>query len=182
MASPVPKIVQPTPPDPHASMPPRAKPASAAARRSRAAPAEDPLARLDFQADSLGYALRRAQVRAYDLFFEMLGEMDLSPARLTALSLIATEADINQATLARRLGVAGPSVLKLVDALEDAGLVCRLDVASDRRRYSLALTATGRARMETLRTRLEAYEARLAAQLTAAERAQLMNLLERVAR
>ena len=163
-------------------MPPRAKPASTAARRSRATPAEDPLARLDFQADSLGYALRRTQVRAYDLFFEMLGEMDLSPARLTALSIIATEADINQATLARRLNVAGPSVLKLVDALEDAGLVCRLDVASDRRRYLLALTATGRARMEALRTRMEAYEARLAAQLTAAERAQLMDLLERVAR
>ncbi len=162
-------------------MPPRAKPASAAARRSRTA-AEDPLARLDFQADSLGYAVRRAQVRAYDLFFEMLGEMDLSPARLTALSIIATEADINQATLARRLGVAGPSVLKLVDALEDAGLVCRLDVASDRRRYSLALTASGRAKMEAMRTRLDAYEARLAAKLSAAERAQLMDLLERVAR
>lgn len=161
-------------------MPPRAKPA-AAAKRSRTA-AEDPLARLDFQADSLGYALRRAQVRAYDLYFEMLGEMDLSPARLTALSIIATEADINQATLARRLGVAGPSALKLVDALEQAGLICRLDVASDRRRYSLALTATGRARMGAMRTRLDAYEARLAAQLSPAERALLMDMLERLAR
>jgi DNA-binding MarR family transcriptional regulator len=163
-------------------MPTRAKPAAASARRSRAAAGEDPLARFDFQADSLGYALRRAQVRAYDMFFEMLGEMDLSPARLTALSIIATQADINQAGLARQLGVAGPSVLKLVDALEDAGLVCRLDVANDRRRYSLALTATGRAKMEALRTRLEAYEARLASGLSAAERSQLMALLERVAR
>lgn len=161
-------------------MPPRAKPA-AAAKRSRTA-AEDPLARLDFQADSLGYALRRTQVRAYDLYYEMLGEMDLSPARLTALSIIATEADINQATLARRLGVAGPSALKLVDALEQAGLICRLDVASDRRRYSLALTASGRNKMEAMRARLHAYEARLAAKLSAAERAQLLDLLERVAR
>ena len=55
------------------------------------------------------------------------------------------------------------------------------DVASDRRRYSLALTATGRARMEALRARLDAYEARPSAQLSAAERAQLVGLLERVA-
>jgi DNA-binding MarR family transcriptional regulator len=155
----------------------------AAPRKGRAARANgDPLQRFDFQSDSLGYALRRAQVRAYDLFYEMLGEMDLSPARLTALSIIAGQPDINQATLARQLNVAGPSVLKLVDALEDAGLICRLDVASDRRRYSLALTATGRAKMETLRARLAAYEARLAAGLSAAERAQLMGLLERIAR
>lgn len=162
--------------------PPKTMPSRKTARPRKTARAEDALQALDFQADSLGYALRRAQVRAYDLFFELLGDMDLSPARLTALSLIATQPDINQAALARQLGVAGPSVLKLVDALEAAGLVCRLDVAGDRRRYCLALTATGRHRMESLRERLDAYESRLAAKLTATERKQLMSLLERVAR
>lgn len=158
--------------------------AATTARKRRGSPRgeDDPLQRFDFQSDSLGYALRRAQVRAYDLFYEMLGAMDLSPARLTALSIIAGQADINQAGLAKQLNVAGPSVLKLVDALEAAGLVCRLDVASDRRRYSLALTATGRAKLEVLRVKLAAYETRLAAGLSAAERAQLMGLLDRVAR
>ena len=50
------------------------------------APAAAATAHFDLQSDSLGYALRRAQIRAYDLFFEKLGELDLSPARLTALS------------------------------------------------------------------------------------------------
>lgn len=164
-------------------MPTRTTP-SARSRRGRRdddGGGEDPLARFDFQSDSLGYALRRAQVRAYDLFFEMLGAMDLSPARLTALSIIATEPDINQSALARRLNVAGPSVLKLVDALEAAGLIRREDVADDRRRYSLVLTTAGRARLEALRAELAAYEKRLAATLSVAERAQLMALLERVA-
>ena len=142
--------------------------------------ADDP-GRYDFQSDSLGYALRRAQMRAYDLFFEMLGALDLSPARLTALSLVAMETDINQATLARRLDIAGPSVLKLVDALEQAGLISRMDVAGDRRRYSLVITAAGRAMLEKLRAELEAYEARLASGLSKAERTQLMALLARVA-
>lgn len=162
-------------------MPTRARAAAKPAAR-RAGREQDPLARFDFQADSLGYALRRAQVRAYDLFFELLGEMDLSPARLTALSIIATQPDINQAALARQLGVAGPSVLKLVDALEEAGLIQRLPVAGDRRRFSLALTPKGRQRMEQLHGRLPAYEARLADQLSATERRQLMALLDRVAR
>ena len=140
----------------------------------------DTLERFDFQRDSLGYALRRAQVHAYDLFFEMLGSLELSPARLTALSIIAMESDINQAALARRLNVAGPSVMKLIDALEGAGFIRRMDVAGDRRRYSLVLTASGRAMLETLRDRLAAYEARLAGRLSAAERQQLMGLLERL--
>jgi DNA-binding MarR family transcriptional regulator len=151
------------------------------ATRSRKPPAADELDRFDFQRDSLGYTLRRAQVRAYELFFDMLGEMDLSPARLTALSLIATEPDINQAALARRLGIAGPSVLKLVDALEAAGLVARHDVEGDRRRYRLVVTASGRSKLEQLRQQLDAYEARLAQRLSAAERTQLLALLARVA-
>ncbi|MCW5667149.1 MAG: MarR family transcriptional regulator [Piscinibacter sp.] len=144
-------------------------------------PADDPLTRFDFQSDSLGYALRRAQLRVYERFYEMLGTMDLSPARVTALSIIAMEPEINQATLAKRLDVAGPSVLKLVDALEEGGLIRREDVADDRRRYNLVLTPAGRAKVEALRSALAAYEERLAQRLSAAERAQLMALLERVA-
>jgi len=97
------------------------------------------------------------------------------------LSIVAMETDISQATLAKRLDIAGPSVLKLVDALEEAGFIRRMDVKGDRRRYSLVITSAGRGKLEKLRSELEAYEARLAEQLTPAERAQLMALLARVA-
>lgn len=158
---------------------------SAAPRGSRrprvAAAEEEGLAHFDLQTGSLGYALRLAQVRMYTLFFEMLGDLGLTPARVTALSLIAIDPDMNQAKLARSLDIAGPSALKMVDALEAAGLICRLDVAGDRRRYVLALTATGRTRMEELRLRMAEYEERIAADLSAAERQQLAALLNRVA-
>lgn len=158
---------------------PSPPPPPAGSRKSRSV--DDPLARFDFQSDSLGYALRRAQLRVYDRFYEMLGAMDLSPARVTVLSIIAMESEVNQAMLARRLDVAGPSVLKLVDALEQGGLIRREDVADDRRRYNLVLTPAGRAKVEVLRSALADYEASLARRLTAAERSQLMALLERVA-
>lgn len=157
---------------------PTAQKKSAAPRRTRAS--AEPLDRFDFQKDSLGYALRRAQVHAYDLFFEMMGPLEISPARLTALSLIALEADINQATLARRLNVAGPSVMKLIDALEAAGYIQRMDVVGDRRRYSLVLTAAGLALLETLRVRMAAYEERLAGALSSSERELLLKLLGRL--
>ena len=150
------------------------------ARKKAARPARDEpagLDRFDFQEDSLGYALRRAQVHAHDLFFEMLGELGLSPARLTALSIIAIEPDMNQATLARRLDVSGPSVMKLIDTLEAAGHLRRMDVEGDRRRYALVLTPSGRTLLETLRGRMAEYEKRLAAGLSAAERKVLMGLL-----
>lgn len=142
---------------------------------------QDPLARFDFLTGSLGYTLRMTQVRMYALFFETLGDLGLTPARVTALSIIATTPGMNQARLARALDIAGPSVLKVVDALEAAGLVCRLDVQGDRRRYALALTATGRGKLEQLRVRLAEYEERIAARLSAAEREQLIRLLERTA-
>lgn len=149
---------------------------------ARAVRADDELIeRFDFQRDSLGYTLRRAQIRAYDLFFEMMGALELSPARVTALSIVATEPEIHQATLARRLNIAGPSVMKLVDALDAAGFISRKDVAGDKRRYSLVLTPAGRGTLEQVKSALAAYEARLARTLSKAERAQLMALLERVA-
>ncbi|MDH4393885.1 MAG: MarR family transcriptional regulator [Aquabacterium sp.] len=141
----------------------------------------DPLSQLDFRSGSLGYTLRLTQVRVYGLFFEMLGDLGLTPARVTALSIIATCEDMNQAELARSLNIAGPSALKMVDALEDAGLICRLDVQGDRRRYALALTATGRSKLEHLRERMAEYEERIAAGLSSAERAQLIKLLNRTA-
>jgi DNA-binding MarR family transcriptional regulator len=152
-----------------------------AAPRRAPPPAEvggDPF---DFQRDSLGYALRLAQVRAYGLFYEMLAEHGLTPARLTALSMIAMAPDLTQSALAQQLDISGPSVLKIVDALAAAGFIERTDCADDRRRYLLALTAEGRRKLAAVREATAAYEARLAEGLDPDERRQLMDLLARVA-
>jgi DNA-binding MarR family transcriptional regulator len=62
--------------------------------------------------------------------------------------------------IARRAGVSGPAVSQLLAALTDAGLIDRATVASDRRRYRLALSAAGTAVLRSaealLRRRLSA--------------------------
>jgi len=164
---------------PKAKSAPR-KVSSPSARQRRKEDLE-PLTGLDLQRGSLGYALRRAQVRAYEQFFESFGSLNISPARLTALWIIATQSGINQAELAKRLEVAGPSALKLVDALEGSGLISRIGVVGDRRCNSLVLTDAGRMVYETITRQHAEFEERLTRRLSAAERKQLLALLERVA-
>jgi len=136
----------------------------------------------DLLSDSLGYAIKRAQVRTYEVFYRMLGnEEEISPARMTALSIIAMEPDIKQTTLAQRLNITGPSVVKVIDALEQLGLVHRAPFEGDRRRYALVLTAQGQRKLKQYRAKVDDYEHHIASLLSPAERAQLMSLLERVA-
>lgn len=149
--------------------------------RPRQPVAEEPLPSYDFQRDSLGYALRRAQVRAYELYFSMLSSVGLSPARLTALSLVAQEPGLNQAALAQRLGITGPSALRMVDALESAGLLSRASFAGDRRSHALVLTPLGQEKLDELARLVPGYETRIADRLSSEERALLLSLLERVA-
>jgi DNA-binding MarR family transcriptional regulator len=135
----------------------------------------------DFQSDSLGYALKRAQVRTYAIYFSMVSALDISPAKLTALSLIAMEPGMNQAKLAQRLAISTASALRMVDALESASLVSRESIESDRRSYSLEITDSGRSLLATLRRIMDDYEKRIASELTAKERQTLIALLARVA-
>jgi len=74
-------------------------------------------------------------------------------------SEIAAEG-VSGSELARRTGVSGPAVSQLLAGLADAGLLERREFAGDRRRQTLALSAAGRAALQSaqsaLRERLEA--------------------------
>lgn len=131
--------------------------------------------------DSLGFSIKRAQVRAYDAYFRTVGAAGLTPARLSALTLIGEGASISQIDLATRLKVSGPNMVKVIDTLEEQGLVARQADANDRRRYALALTDEGKIRLAQIRDLVQVYEAQIASRLSAHERKQLMRLLEKVA-
>ncbi len=69
-------------------------------------------------------------------------EPPLTVAQFLALRAIAAE-DVSGSELARRTGVSGPAVSQLVAGLVDADLLARHELAEDRRRHALALTARG---------------------------------------
>jgi len=136
---------------------------------------------LDLLHDSLGYAIKCAQVRTYDVLFGLLGEHTITPARMTALCLIARQPGISQSDLAERLSVTRAAVVKVVDTLEERALVQRQPIVGNRRTWSLQVTPAGYDELRRLTRLSQEYEARISARLSSAERQQLMALLARVA-
>ncbi len=70
--------------------------------------------------------------------------LDSTPARLSALSVLATGGPITLGTLARTEHVTAPSMTRLVTALERDGLVERIPSAQDGRKVFVRVTDTGR--------------------------------------
>lgn len=136
---------------------------------------------IDLLRDSLAYEIKKAQVRSYEVLFELFGPDALSPARMTALCIIGTQPGINQSALADALRVNRASVVKVIDALESVGYVERQSIPDDRRSYALAVTSEGHAELRRLTALSRRYEDIIAAQLTGRERATLIKLLGKVA-
>lgn len=130
--------------------------------------------------DSLGYAIKRAQIRCEDALVALL-PAELSPTRMTALATIEANPGITQSALGVALHIAPPSVVKVVDILERLGLVERQASPLDRRVYALVLTTAGVAELERCRVLVAQSEVEIASRLTRAERAMLIELLSRVA-
>ena len=128
----------------------------------------------------VGYALRRAQIVIYEDFSRSLAGSEITPPRFAALVIIGANAGIRQSMLGRVMGIAGSGVVNLVDWLEGEGLVARRAVAGDRRASGLGLTPKGRRRLEALKTKVTAHDARIARRLSAQERGMMIGMLGRL--
>ena len=130
--------------------------------------------------DYLGYAIRRAQLRAYESFFTALRDLETTPARFTLMLLIRENPGIRSVDLAGKLGVARSGMVRLIDDLESRELIVREKLRNDRRNHALTLTPTGRQHLRRLERAVDRHEKMLASRLTEKERTQLVELLGRV--
>ena len=109
----------------------------------------------------------------------------LTPARLSALSVIVFAGPRQLGALAAAEGVAGPTMTRIVDGLVDAGLAERRADPRDGRAAVIAPTAAGEKLMCAAAGRRVAVIASAIAELSAADRRRLTaaaGLLDRVAR
>ena len=125
----------------------------------------------------IGYRLRVAQQTVFRDFAESVGE--LTPGRAGMLLLIEANPGVPQGRLAEAVKLDRSTMVGVVDSLEELGLIERRR-GTDRRTNGLWLTRSGRATATRLRRRIERHEDRVAARLTAAERVQLLALLEKL--
>lgn len=134
----------------------------------------------DLLPDLVGFQLRMAQVAIFKDFSADIGELDITPGLFGVLVLIDANPDLKQSDLARAAHLDRSTVVTVIDNLERRQLVERRTSPTDRRSNALRLTPTGRGLLRKLKKRVAAHEERLAARLTAAERAELVRLLQKI--
>ena len=125
----------------------------------------------------LGYRLRLAQQAVFRDFAASVSE--LSPGRVGLLLLIDANPGVTQSRLAQEVGLDRSTMVGVVDALEERGLIERRR-GEDRRTNGIWLTRAGRTLVARLKRRIGAHERRVAQRLSPAERAQLIDLLEKL--
>jgi DNA-binding MarR family transcriptional regulator len=81
----------------------------------------------------------------------------LSPARLSALSVVVFAGPLTLGRLAAAEGVKPPTMTRIVAALEADGLVRRRPVPGDRRAVAISATARGSSLLQTARRRRIAH-------------------------
>ena len=127
----------------------------------------------------LGYRLRLAQQSVFRDFERSVGTLGITPGRAGMLLLIEANAGLSQSRLAEAVGLDRSTLVPILDDLERRELVERRP-GIDRRTNGLALTASGRRFVVTLKRHVREHEDRIAARLTASEREQLIALLARL--
>ncbi len=134
----------------------------------------------DHPGPSLGLRLHGASLRNLARFNARVGRGDVTVTMLAILCMLERLPGLSQSDLARMIKVermtAGINAKRCVEK----GFVVRETVPSDRRRFALHLTDVGRAELRAIRERLPLHEDRLAQRLSAAERGQLIALLDKV--
>ncbi len=100
-------------------------------------------------------------------------EAELSETQLAALSALERNQAMTPGELAEHEKVQPPSMTRVISALEDRKLVSRAPHPTDRRQAILTVTEDGRALVQRVRRRKDAWLARHLAELTDAERATL---------
>jgi DNA-binding MarR family transcriptional regulator len=121
--------------------------------------------------------------RTYDrlraLEEELFARYDLTPQQYNALRLLRAEhpATVPTLALAGRLVSRAPDITRLLDRLEQRGLVCRDRLVENRRVVRVGITDAGRALLDELAGPLRDCHARQLGHLGAARCRQLIDLL-----
>jgi DNA-binding MarR family transcriptional regulator len=160
-----------------AEAPPKAARRSSRGKSSGSKPTPTDLGPLE---GLIGYALKRAQLAAFEEAIQGFAKLDLRPAHYSVLALVAHAPGRKQSDVAAALGIQRANFVPLIDGLERRGLAERRPVPHDRRSYALHLTREGRRVLGRANALVAGVEAKLDAKLGPGGRARLLDLLWRL--
>ena len=130
--------------------------------------------------DKPGHLARRFQQIAVAVFHAAVEEAgyDLTPVQYAALTTVAIQPGIDQATLAGLIAYDRTTITGVVDRLVQKGLVVR-QASKDRRAHALQITDEGRRTLERIEPAVEAAQRIMLGGLTRDEEATFMRLLRK---
>lgn len=128
----------------------------------------------------VGYRLRRASAVFASDFAVTLEGTGLRQVPMGILAVVADNPGINQGAVGRLLGIKRANMVPLINELIEAGLVVRKTDPTDRRAFTLDMSAQGKRTLTECVARIKAHEERLLSGFTDGEKATLLDLLERI--
>lgn len=128
----------------------------------------------------VGFHLRRAQSVVFEKFMKLAKDERVTPGQFGVLTLIESNPGLNQSGLAGALGIERSTMVAVINALEDRGLVRRKESTADRRSYVLSLTKQGKDLLKVANGKVRQNEDMISAVLDDTERDTLVKLLKKI--
>ncbi|MFF4694276.1 MarR family winged helix-turn-helix transcriptional regulator [Streptomyces chattanoogensis] len=127
------------------------------------------------------WLLGRAAARGHRLVADALAAEGMRMMHHAVLSAVAELGPVSQAELGRTLGIDPKDIVAIVNDLQKDGLVTRTPDPKDRRKNAIEISSAGEHRLRRTEKLGDEANERLTADLTPAEREQLIALLTRIA-
>ncbi len=131
--------------------------------------------------EHVGYHLRKAYSYLFRTFITSFKHLQLAPGQYSALVLIGLNPGMSQLELAAATGLDGSTVVPITNRFVKLGWIRRTRRANDRRVYSLRITPAGQAILDEAWPLIVERERNLESVLSARERAELIDILSRIA-
>lgn len=129
----------------------------------------------------LAFLLAQVGAHAAMRFGERISSLNLTPPDAGILRMLGAGGGLSQQELSARLGIHPSRLVAILDALEERRLVERRPNPDDRRQYALHLSDKGQGMLREIGRIGREHIESLCASLTAAEREELGELLQKIA-
>jgi DNA-binding MarR family transcriptional regulator len=131
--------------------------------------------------DSVAFMLSRVGASVAGLFAGCMKEEGFEPREFLVMNLVASHEGESQQAISESVGIAKSHMVKVVDQLEQRGLIERRPNPEDRRQHALYLTPEGRKQRNHAQHAAQKLESDLRAHLTDAEIVALKSALGKLA-
>ncbi len=127
-----------------------------------------------------GFLVRRLHQIHVAMFLQECAADNVTPVQFGLLSAVLDQPGCDQITLAEKLGIDRTNIADVIRRLERRGWVRRVVNATDRRMRAVSLTDEGRMFVNRTHARMQRAQERLLSPLGEKERAQFVDLLQRL--